>query len=408
MSPIDIRMQVEREEKLEKKETEKSNSLKSASLQYDRNTDPKVIAENQKQYLQQNKNHFNELVEKAKQNMKAKKRSTPTLNLENDKCDIGEIDDCVPNDTNSSFNPAELVEVNMSRSSSSGSIDLFGIPGDQTPSQQAVLSTPKPLIKSQIQTQPSKIQSPEFNSGQPAVPTPQKPLIKSPIQPSKIQSPKFKPSSQPPVPTPHKPIQTQPSQSPKFKPSSQTTVQSTPKPLIKSPIPTQPSSSSKFKSPPLYITPNKMFTATSLTPNSAKKLRQVGISQGFSSQQSSQSTKPACPVCQQNVPMLHLNAHLDRCLNLGQKRKTQEERDEDDFVEEDKPKNFFGNSKSSKRQKRTKATLNEEKENSDSIQEVMEIDLEVEERQTRSNKGKSLKNGKTVRKSSKRLKELKS
>jgi len=62
-SGLELVMQVEREEKAEKRVGGTANSL----LQYDRNTDAKSIESKQRQYMEQNKSSFNQLINQAKQ-----------------------------------------------------------------------------------------------------------------------------------------------------------------------------------------------------------------------------------------------------------------------------------------------------------------------------------------------------
>ena len=367
MSPLDIKMQVEREEKTEKKEAQKSVVMKSSSLKYERNTDPEVIAQKQKEYLNENKNQFADLISQVRQrknkgNEKKSSDDEKTSNTDDRISDtvseknsiaenVSEVSESVLDnlkDFDEEFRPEDHLEVNIRSSSlsktlSNESLDIFDTSNKESSQSSS---------------------SDNFVSGQKS-------------QKSQLVSQR--------------------------KSQSQNVVLESPRAV---------GQKTKFKSPPLYITPNKKSSTNSLTPNS--KLRQVGISQGFSSQQSdrSNSRKDPCPVCNQLVPSLHINAHLDRCLNPGQKRKNQD--DDDDFVSSEIEKSM-SNKNAAKKKK-----LKSEKENdtelslfvvadSESDEDIVEIEPNIREEAnilpTRlRNKGKSLQNGKSApKKSSKRL-----
>lgn len=66
MSRMEIVMQVQREEQMERKEAAESAAKKSHHLKFDRNSSPKEIDEKQKRYLRENRDQFKQLVEDAK------------------------------------------------------------------------------------------------------------------------------------------------------------------------------------------------------------------------------------------------------------------------------------------------------------------------------------------------------
>ena len=68
-SKLEIVMQVEREEKEEKAGKMPTPAL----LQFDRKTDSAVIEQKQKQYLKENKDTFNDMVNQVKERNKNKK-----------------------------------------------------------------------------------------------------------------------------------------------------------------------------------------------------------------------------------------------------------------------------------------------------------------------------------------------
>jgi hypothetical protein len=65
---MEMLMQVNREEEAERREQNATKKARSHLLDYDRNTDGAVIDANRKEYLNQNRQTFAELVAKARQN----------------------------------------------------------------------------------------------------------------------------------------------------------------------------------------------------------------------------------------------------------------------------------------------------------------------------------------------------
>ena len=108
-----------------------------------------------------------------------------------------------------------------------------------------------------------------------------------------------------------------------------------------------PSKKAAISSPKLYVTPKRKHSSD--MEESSKKFKQNSIAKAMEEtrQRVSTAKKTECPVCSQLVPNIHINAHLDRCLNVGSEfkgRKTRkdaenskkkEEEEEDIFDDDD-------------------------------------------------------------------------
>lgn len=80
----------------------------------------------------------------------------------------------------------------------------------------------------------------------------------------------------------------------------------------------------------LYVTPKRKKSCDLIHDLSPKRLKQKNIESSFKKGGATKlgSNKSKCPVCEQDVPNVHMNAHLDRCL-----RTTEFTPSEDEFLD---------------------------------------------------------------------------
>ncbi|TRY61620.1 hypothetical protein TCAL_09103 [Tigriopus californicus] len=255
VSKLQIVMQVDREEKLLKQA--RSGTIRPPQLNYSRNTDQKEIESKSKDYLQAHRGQFSDLIAQARQNQRRTRVQNPAApTAPNPEPVIHENTDT--SDSNEVCILAETPTKSLNSSRNSSMIDSL---------DQGILEKPsRASRKESIFFQPtgSKARG-NLSHNSSLVDSMDQVTLDKPAHKASKESGRAQPTG---------------------------SVGST-----------------------IYVTPKRKNARDLMQDLSPKRLKQKNIESSLKKgTPKSGSNKSKCPVCEQDVPNVHMNAHLDRCL----------------------------------------------------------------------------------------------